>query len=80
MAYSEFEKRYEPESELKWLGDYIINALVFLKGDLGIQDDEQLSELINCIWRALDFQNTSDQIKNGGPAVHSRYNIFKTKL
>ena len=34
--YSANEKRYEPESELKWLSDYLVQALIFFKGDLEI--------------------------------------------
>lgn len=44
--YSEFESRYEPGQELKWLSDYVVQALVHIKGDLAIKDDDCAAELL----------------------------------
>lgn len=41
QAYDKFENRYE-SSELKWIADFIVNNLVFLRGSLGIQDPKIL--------------------------------------
>ena len=53
--YSANEKRYEPESELKWLSDYLIQAFIFFKGDLMIEDNELNAELLQMMWGTLDF-------------------------
>ena len=44
--YSEFEARYEPGQELKWLSDYFVQALVLIRGDLGITDDDATAEVL----------------------------------
>ena len=37
-AYDENENRYEPNQELKWLADYLVNSLVLSKSDLHLED------------------------------------------
>ena len=74
--YNEFEKRYEPNQELKWLSDYLVNGLILLKHELKIEDPDVLAETLNALWRTLDFLNVTDKIENGGAAVHSRFNIL----
>lgn len=74
--YNEFENRYEPKQELKWLSDYLVNGLILLKHDLKLDDADALAEALNAMWMTLDFLNVTDKIDNGGAAVHSRYNTL----
>ena len=78
--YDQNEKRYEPNQELKWLSDYLVNGLILLKHKLAIEDKDTLAELLNTFWKTLDFLNVSDEVENGGAAVHSRYNILQEDL
>jgi hypothetical protein len=50
QKYDEYEKRYEPNQELKLLADYIINGLVFLKHDCKMSDDDATAEVLHCLW------------------------------
>lgn len=78
--YDQNEKRYEPNQELKWLSDYLVNGLILLKHKLAIEDKDTLAEALNALWKTLDFLNVSDQVESGGAAVHSRYNILQEEL
>lgn len=76
QKYDEYEKRYEPNGELKILSDYIINGLVFLKHDCKMSDNDAIAETLECLWQTLDFLNFSLEIEmpDGSPgAVHSRF-------
>ena len=78
--YSANEKRYEPESELKWLSDYLVQALIFFKGDLSIEDNELNAELIQMMWGTLDFTSFQDKIEGGGAAVHRRFTFLRNAM
>ena len=54
-TYSENENRYEPNQELKWLGDYLVNGLILLKSDLGIVETEINCDALHVLWKTLDF-------------------------
>ena len=58
--YDDNEKRYEPNQELKWLSDYLINCLILLKHKLCIADPEILAETLDALWKTLDFLNITD--------------------
>jgi len=53
--YNEFEKRYEPDQELKWLANYLVQSLIFFKQDLSLENDETIADLLNTFWKTLDF-------------------------
>ena len=71
--FSENETRYEPNQELKWLADFLINGLVLLKHDLAMEDVESISDVLQAMWETLDFMNVDDQLDQGGAAVHGRF-------
>ena len=66
--------------ELKWLSDYLLNGLILAKHKLELEDTELVAELLNVLWKTLDFLNINDQIENGGAAVHSRFNILQEEM
>lgn len=78
--YSDTEKRYEPNQELKWLSDYLVNSLILLKHTLALEDADTVAEALNALWKTLDFLNVTDEIENGGAAVHSRYNVLQEEM
>lgn len=78
--YDENEKRYEPNQELKWLSDYLVNGLILLKHKLAIEDNDTIAETLNGLWKTLDFLNVTDEMQNGGSAIHGRYNILQEEM
>ena len=59
-AFSENENRYEPNQELKWLGNFLVDALVLCKHDLKIEDNVTSALVIDAMWRTLDYHNIED--------------------
>ena len=47
--WDEYESRFEP-NELKWIADYIVRNLVFVKSDLGMDDPEAICHLMHILW------------------------------
>ena len=45
-----------------------------------VEDEDTISELVQILWKTLDFLNIQDKIENGGAAVHGRYNYLKDQL
>lgn len=54
--------------------------MIFIKGDLAIEDNELTSELMQMMWSTLDFTSTKDTIAGGGSAVHMRFNYLRSNL
>ena len=79
-VYSEFEGRYEPGQELKWMADYLVQSLVLVMGDCQISEPTLVADLLNVLWKTLDFTNVSEKIEGGGAAVHSRFKFLKSQL
>jgi hypothetical protein len=83
QIYDEYEKRYEPNGELKLLADYLINGLVFLKHDCKMTDNDAIAETLDCLWQTLDFLNTQLEIEmpdGSAGAVHSRFEKLQEGL
>ena len=59
-TWDENESRFEP-NELKWIGDFIINNLIFIKKELKIDDPEAIAHLLHVLWQTLDL--FSDQVE-----------------
>lgn len=78
--YDENEKRYEKNMELKILADYLINCLVFIKSSLNTEDDETTAEILQVMWKTLDFLNFEDEIHQEDGAVHKRYRTLQDEL
>jgi len=79
QVYNEFEKRYEPNMELKWLADYLLNGLVLIKHTLCLTDTDATAEVLQALWETLDFQNIKDEM-DGGKAIHGRFMILQSNL
>lgn len=60
--YTANEMRYEPNWELKWLADYIVNGLVCLKHELKMEDTDAIAETLQALWETLDFLNVGEEI------------------
>ena len=43
--WDENENRFEA-NELKWIGDYVVRSLIFIRSDLQIEDAEKTSHII----------------------------------
>jgi len=56
-AFDQNENRYEKNQELKWLADFVVNALVHCKHDLKMDDPIHIAEVIECLWKTLDYHN-----------------------
>ena len=54
--WDEYESRFEA-NELKWISDYIIRNLVFVRSDLGIEEPEAICHLMHILWLTLDLLN-----------------------
>lgn len=55
-SWDENEMRFEA-NELKWIADYMIHALVFIKSDLAIADSTCASHIMQVLWSTLDLLN-----------------------
>jgi len=44
-------------NKLKWIADYMIHALVFIKSDLAISDSTCASHIMQVLWSTLDLLN-----------------------
>jgi hypothetical protein len=56
--YDEFENRYEG-AELRFIANYIISNLCFLKTELQITDNRVLTHCLHVFWNTLDLFNKS---------------------
>ena len=54
--WDENENRFEA-NELKWIGDYVVRSLIFIRTDLQIEDAEKTSHIIQILWKTLDLLN-----------------------
>jgi hypothetical protein len=63
--------------ELKWLADYIVNGLVMIKHNLGIDDCDTVADTLQALWDTLDFLNLTDQIDHSGKAVNNRFILLR---
>ena len=55
------------------MADYIVNALVLVKHDLKMEDNDYIAEAMQALWETLDFMNMTESIEDGGKAVNSRF-------
>ena len=52
--WDQYENRFEA-NELKWISDYLINNLVFIKQELKIAEKEKVAKLLQVLWTTLDL-------------------------
>ena len=55
-SWDENEDRFEP-NELKWIADFAVRNLVFIKSDLQITDLDAISHMMQVLWMTLDLLN-----------------------
>ena len=56
-SWNENEDRFEA-NELKWIADYVVRNLVFIRVDLKIEDPDACSHLMQALWKTLDLLNS----------------------
>jgi len=54
MSWNENENRFE-NNELKWIADFIVGNLCFVRKDLQIMDDEATAFIMEALWKTLDL-------------------------
>ena len=78
--YDELEKRFEPNCELKWLADYFVNALVLCKHTLKIETDDLCADIVDMLWKTMDYKNIWEEVTGGGAALHTRINYLQEEI
>ena len=70
VSWDEYESRFE-SNELKWIADFVVNNLVFVRSTLGIDDPICISKILAVFWTTLDlFGDQSDDLET---ALANRY-------
>ena len=75
-TWNEFESRYE-ENELKWISDYVVSNLVFIKNELKITDNEAISHVLHVLWTTLDLFAENQDLEG---AKANRYENLRNGL
>ena len=55
-TWDEFEERFEAD-ELKWIADFLVRNLVFVRSDLRIEDVVATCHIMQVLWKTLDLLN-----------------------
>ena len=53
-TWDENESRFEA-NELKWIADFVVRNLIFIKKELQIDSDETTAHLLHVLWQTLDL-------------------------
>ena len=75
-TWNEFESRYE-ENELKWISDYVVSNLVFIKNELKITENEAISHVLHVLWTTLDLFAENQDLEG---AKANRYENLRSGL
>ena len=78
LTWDENEQRFE-SSELKWIADFLIHALVFIRNDLNIKDSDRIAHLLQLFWDTLSLLPPCEDA-DISPNMASRYNILQNGL
>ena len=91
-SWNENEDRFEA-NELKWIADFVVRNLVFIRSDLQITNDDTASHLMQVLWKALDLMNNDPpmqldqasqnrfiQLKNGLKRLFEQKSITKAQV
>ena len=91
-TWDENEDRFEA-NELKWIADFVVRNLVFIRSDLHVTNDDTVSHLMQILWKALNLlerdttmdlseasQNRFTQLKNGLKRLFEMKNISKSQV
>ena len=76
LTWDENESRFEP-NELKWIGDFIINNLIFIKRELNIDQPEAIAHLLQVFWQTLDLFGEQAELEVG---LLNRYEKLQNEL
>lgn len=58
--WDDCESRFEP-NELRWIGNFIVNNLVFCKSKLCLENDAACAQILHMLWDTMDlFGNHGD--------------------
>ena len=68
MSWNENENRFEP-NELKWIADFVVGNLVFVKKELKINDQERISFILEILWKTLDLFDESQTDLQGAMSM-----------
>ena len=74
-TWDDYEARFEA-NELKWIADFLLHSLVFIKSDLKISDYDKVSHVLQVLWKTLDLlteQNEGDL----QTATENRFTLLK---
>ncbi len=77
-SWDQNEDRFGPD-ELKWIADYNIRNLCFIKSDLGIQNPDTVAHIVQILWKTLDLLN-SDSPVDLSEATANRFEIIHMGL
>ena len=55
-TWDAYEDRFEA-NELKWISDYVVRNLVFVRTELRINDPDTTSHILEALWKTLDLLN-----------------------
>ena len=77
MSWNENENRFE-NNELKWIADFIVGNLCFVRKDLQIIDNEATAFIMEALWKTLDL--LSDQKPSLQAAMSARVQILQQGL
>ena len=78
QKYNKFENRYEAH-ELKWLADFIVNNLIFLRSDLKMKNSKACSMTLQVFWDTLDL--FANEAKNTfEDSLHNRMEILRNGM
>ena len=58
----------------------MVNSLVMCKQLLKLENNDLISDLIEMLWKTLDYTNIWEEIQNGGRAVFGRFNFMQEEL
>lgn len=78
MTWDEYQCRYEA-NELKWIADYLVQGLVFIKTKLKINDEQRICWILETLWQTLDIfdYDSSKALRN---SMSNRYNKMQTGI
>lgn len=76
VSWDEFESRFEA-NELKWIADFVVNNMVFVKTTLKIDDTVCISKILAAFWTTLDLFGPADELE---AALASRYEKLHQSL
>lgn len=79
QSYGEYEERYEAE-EFKWITNFVVNNLIFLRSELGITNEECLAYACQVFWDTLDLFAMTDHSLSLDAALKARFDKLRSGM